>query len=713
MTPNEILQLSEPVELMYMDASSQLLINLCRHFKTDKALPTREWEIKKLGELGQLTEESIEIIAYNTGQSKKAIKQAVSEALVKELSPLEKKLNDAAKKGLIQGNNIVLGAPEATQNVLASESVITVLENLVGQAADDTNIVNTVMLESVRNQYVNAINNTLMFEAQEIEKLQSAGDLISLEEQLKKTQRTLNASTFSVASGAEARTTALRRAIGQLAQQGITGYVDKGGHRWTPEAYINMDIRTTVHNAAIQGQRARAADFGVETFQVSSHSGARPLCAPYQGKFYSWGGDSGTIYDIDGNAYKYESINVTSYGEPAGLFGINCGHFPQTFISGFSTPRYGPTEDEAENNRIYKESQQQRAIEREIRSAKTEALAYEAAGDQEGFEKAAQKVKQKTADYKTFCEDTGRTPRNDRTQVVGYSRSTAAKATAAAKRAELARATDFVDQNEVGTNILGAIYDQHREKNNLRLVPFADANRLSKIVYADYGKIPDSVADVYNSTIQRYASTYDTPLTQVRTMTKEEYAIKYKAFAFVNHSYETDSARMVINPVKNQSTAAITKDIKEMEARGFCVKVKDGKEAEYIATHEFGHTLINMTQPLPRKNYIGFDKTTILQAREEINGIWGDYYNAVSAVQSKLEAANKKLLYGATVEEMKNAATEAKSLTEQLNKLMLSTDSMKDSDEFVAESFVNVKIGVTPNSYAVDVVKVLDKYFKR
>lgn len=433
MTPEEVLRLSEPVEQLYMNCSSQLLINLCRHFKTGKSLPSREWEIKKLGELGQLTNESIEIIAYNTGQKTEAIKQAIAETLVKEVTPIEKTLQQAAKKGVIQGANIVLGAPESTQNVLANQSIITVLQNLTQQANEETNIVNTVMLDSVRNRYVQAINNTLVEEQKEIEKLQSAQDLATLNAQLEKTQTALNTAAFSVASGAEARTTALRRTIGQLAAEGITGYVDAGGHHWSPEAYINMDIRTTVHNAAIQGQKARSADYGVDTFQVSTHSGARPLCAPYQGKFYSWGGDSGTVYDIDGNAYKYESITTTSYGEAAGLFGINCGHFPQTFISGFSKPRFEPMEDEEENDRIYQESQEQRAIERDIRKWKTEALSYQAAGDTEGFEKAALKVKEKQADYRSFCKDTGRTPRNDRTQVFGYDRSTAQKARAAAK----------------------------------------------------------------------------------------------------------------------------------------------------------------------------------------------------------------------------------------------------------------------------------------
>lgn len=428
LTPNDILRISEPVEQMYMDCASQLLINLCKHFKTDKALASREWETEKLSEIGELTSESIEIIAASTGQSGEAIRKAITEGMGIEIKGTERTLSAAAKAGAIQ-------AP--TYSWEASERVKTVVKTLVDQAVEDTNIVNTVMLQSTLDRYVNAVQNAAADEVAIIEKLQSAQDAASLSTQLAKTQRILNKNAMSVAIGAEARTTALRSAISQLAQLGITGYIDRAGHHWSPEAYINMDIRTTVHNAAIQGQQARSADYNVTTFQISSHPGARPLCAPYQGKFYSWDGTSGTVHDLYGNAYHYEGIQTTSYGEPAGIFGINCGHFPQTFVDGYNVPRYEPTEDEAENARLYALSQQQRKLERDIRHAKTEALCYDAAGDKEAFAKKAAQIKQKNAQYKEFCAENGRTPRMDRAQVIGYNRSISSKANAAAKKVTL------------------------------------------------------------------------------------------------------------------------------------------------------------------------------------------------------------------------------------------------------------------------------------
>ena len=410
MNPIDVLTISEPVEQMYMDCTSQLIINLCRHLQNGSET-TAMWEIRKLAELDQLTEESFEIIVANTGQSKEVIQQTITKAVNLELKDVELVLHGAAEAGVIQGSYTLATSP----------AVKSVVKSLTEQAYEDTNIVNTVMLNSTRQRYIWAVQ-TASSEAALIEELQGASDLVSLEKQLAKTQRALNSATFSVASGAEARTTALRRVIGQLAAEGITGYIDRGGHHWSPEAYINMDIRTTVHNAAVQAQKSRSAEYGVSTFQISSHIGARPLCAPYQGKFYSWDNTSGYVEDLYGRKYRYEGINTTSYGLPAGIFGINCGHNPQTFVSGYNVPRYEPTEDAEENERIYKLTQQQRAYERQVRADKTAALSYKAAGDDVAFAETAKKITADNKKYRQFCADNDLTARNDRLQVVGYNR---------------------------------------------------------------------------------------------------------------------------------------------------------------------------------------------------------------------------------------------------------------------------------------------------
>lgn len=179
--------------------------------------------------------------------------------------------------------------------------------------------------------------------------------------------------------------------------------------------------------------KLRQEDYGVEIFRVSRHSGARPLCYPYQGRYFSWNNTSGTFTDGEGKRHRYSSLSSTSYGKPAGLFGINCGHHPITVIPGVSIPRDRTEQDKEANDKAYAESQEQRRLEREIRYAKQKAAMLDAAGDKEGFAKEAVKVRQKQADYNAFCKQTGRTKRLDRTQIYDYNRSVSAKATAATR----------------------------------------------------------------------------------------------------------------------------------------------------------------------------------------------------------------------------------------------------------------------------------------
>lgn len=150
-------------------------------------------------------------------------------------------------------------------------------------------------------------------------------------------------------------------------------------------------------------------------------------CCGYQGKFYTWGSQGGTFTDGDGKRHTYRPISSTSYGKPAGIFGINCGHYPIPQIPGVTIPQDRTIQGKKENEKEYRESQRQRALEREVREAKRKAAAYNAAGLDEAFAEQSFRVKQKQAAYNAFCKQTGRTKRLDRTQVYGYNKSISGK----------------------------------------------------------------------------------------------------------------------------------------------------------------------------------------------------------------------------------------------------------------------------------------------
>ena len=249
---NMALRLAEPVEDAYMACVDRLIVNIARHLGTGKAFRTAAWETAKLAEMGQLSAENAKIINEETKRIPAEIRAALDEVSKAALEGLEKAIADAIARGdLVQ-------AP--------ADSVQTMLQELQQQALDAANMVNTVMLDSGQSAYVQAVNNTVMWQEQALDR-QAA-------------QAALNDAAAAVTIGSETRRQALQKAITQLADSGIYGFVDRAGRHWSPEAYMGMDIRTTVHNAAIQSIRSRQKDYNSQIFQVSSHPGARPLGGP-------------------------------------------------------------------------------------------------------------------------------------------------------------------------------------------------------------------------------------------------------------------------------------------------------------------------------------------------------------------------------------------------------------------------------------------------
>ena len=388
---NTALRLSEPVEAAYLDCIDRLIVNIAKHLGTGKAFRTAGWETRKLAELGQLTQENARIINEETRRVPEEIRKALDEVSKIALADIERAIREAIAKGAIEE------AP--------ADSVQNLLRDLSGQAVDDANLVNTVMLQSSQSAYLQAVNNTVMWENQILDAAAA--------------QKTLNDAATAVTIGTETRRQALQKAISQMADKGIYGFVDRAGRHWSPEAYMNMDIRTTVHNAAIQSIRVRQEDYGSDIFQVSSHAGARPLCYPYQGKFYSWGSGSGTFTDGAGVQHAYAPLDSTSYGQAAGLFGINCGHYPMPQIPNVTFPQDKKIESKAENDRLYQESQEQRALERRIREAKRKQAAFQAAGLPEAADRQRALVRQRQAAMREFIAKTGRARRYDRESIKG------------------------------------------------------------------------------------------------------------------------------------------------------------------------------------------------------------------------------------------------------------------------------------------------------
>ena len=377
---------------VYAAVTDQILINLARHFKyiADGAIPGGAWayQVEKLAEMGQVNRETEAIILSMLGDADNVLQELLEQAIRDGLKDVEKPLKKAAKQGLLLGKGFL--PPDVDPRQMQA------FRAFYEQSADKLNLVNTVMLESTQAVYQATV-----------------ADIVT---RISATQDILNVATGEVVSGVSPLNQAVRQAVKKMVENGITGFVDHGGHHWSPEAYVTMDVRTTMGNTARAAVFERMDEYNDDLYQVSHHDGARPLCYPWQGKVISRIDAVRDVVDDQGETVHVYAQSETSYGEPAGLFGINCGHYPIPFIPGFSRIR-PPDQNKEQNDKEYAESQEQRRLERQLRYERRDLnvlKAQEASAD----EIKAQRIRVKNArdELDQFCEETGRARRTSREQ---------------------------------------------------------------------------------------------------------------------------------------------------------------------------------------------------------------------------------------------------------------------------------------------------------
>lgn len=396
-------QLAESVDGIYIDLEAQILQNIARHLQGwEQPIDTDRWLLQKLAEIGKLNQENIRLIAKMSGLSQTAAERMLNDAAQDAINNMEPGLRYMARCGL---------AGEAV-SADKSKNVKRAVNGFHKQAKDTLNMCNTNMLYKASEKYRGLAQNI----AREAWNIPNSG-------------------AGGVVSGVEARQQAVRRCIRQLNDKGIPAFVDKRGREWTPEAYVNMAMRNTARSTAEEVQDARIRDAGCNLIQIDSHSGARPKCAKDQGKIFDLNNGSGYTEDLHGKKICYYPWKSSSYGEPDGILGINCRHHKWPFIPGVNVQRYFPTEDMDANDKLYKQTQVQRALEREVRKQKRECMMLDAAGDQEGFEEASVKLKRTENKLKYYVKDTpGLHRRTDREQVVGFDKNVSAGAVSVAQK---------------------------------------------------------------------------------------------------------------------------------------------------------------------------------------------------------------------------------------------------------------------------------------
>lgn len=175
---------------------------------------------------------------------------------------------------------------------------------------------------------------------------------------------------LQVASGAYSYDQAVTNAIRKLAREGLGEVTYPTGAKRSVEAAVRVAVRTSVAQNALKCEEDMLNDMDINLVEVSSHLGARPSHAVWQGKIY-WRNHPEGNYE---NFYE-----ATGYGTATGLGGYNCRHQFYPFFGEGDEQTYYHI-DETKNEQFYQMEQQQRALERKMRKWDREEKVLKAGG---------------------------------------------------------------------------------------------------------------------------------------------------------------------------------------------------------------------------------------------------------------------------------------------------------------------------------------------
>jgi hypothetical protein len=317
------------------------------------------WQIRKLAELGDLNRDVIKLISIESGAAEPLLNKIIEQAGISDVKTLDVALGKAADDGYVD-HAVPLEQDTAIYDTLRAYQ---------RGASNSLGKIHSGMLSGAGEAYRDIIAQT----------------------------------AANVLAGVATVRDSMAKTAAKWAERGLPAMKDKAGRNWSVEAYSRMVVNTTMNNVANDMQWRRMDSYELDLIEVSSHAGARPLCAPYQGR----------IFSRNGKTKGYKRLAETSYGQPAGLFGINCRHVSYPYIPGVSVQTYFPY-PAAENAKVYAQSQQQRALERAIRKAKGAAQAAKEAGATDVAKDLNARVRTRQKQMRAFIDETGRTRRYDR-----------------------------------------------------------------------------------------------------------------------------------------------------------------------------------------------------------------------------------------------------------------------------------------------------------
>lgn len=368
---NIIFRIETEINRIYAEVETEFVSAIAREITKGSTAKTSSvvWRTEKLRQMGRLEGKLTTLLKKKSRQIEPEIEKAIissmlsageaDDAILKRIPSIQAK---------IKAGTFVPTSKSSVFDQLASAAI--------ANAKKGMNLTNTAALQASSEIWSRAVNDAYM--------------------------KTL--------TGSLPLDKAVKRSVREMGKQGaFVSYISNSGRqtRTSLEVAVRRDVVTSVNQAAAEMTKSRCEENDLDLVEVTSHVGARPDHARWQGKVYSLGGKT----------KGYQTLEAaTGYGTAEGLAGPNCRHSFYPYYPGLSKQN----DDDVklrENKEVYKATQKQRYLERNIRDAKRETNVCKAGGDPAGAEAATQRVRSYQHKMREHIKQTDLTRQYPREQI--------------------------------------------------------------------------------------------------------------------------------------------------------------------------------------------------------------------------------------------------------------------------------------------------------
>lgn len=326
--PRYLLTVGDSLANQFFELETQILIDIAKRLKANdlNMISTAQYQIMKLQQLGLQTDYINQMLAQLLGVSEEQVAQIMSDSAYESIREDMKIYQEA---DMLDGRTVDL-----TEQVKAGTNAL---------KGELTNLCQTTV-QTANKRYMDLMDKAYL----------------------------------SVSSGLLSPQQATDQVIKELAKDGLQMVDYKSGAHRQLDSAVRVAVRTATAKNACACQEQVMDELDVNLVEVSSHLGARPSHAKWQGKIY-WRKKK------YGNYKNFEA--ATRYGHGDGLGGWNCRHQFYPYIPGVSEKTYEPYRL-TENKEQYDLEQKQRYNERMIREWKRRQQIMESAGLDSTYERS-------------------------------------------------------------------------------------------------------------------------------------------------------------------------------------------------------------------------------------------------------------------------------------------------------------------------------------